>query len=166
VPLRDAAAVNATRYAIGDALKTLGLPVSLWSGGRTKMNRTAQGYRKDHWVDAACVGEAGAQVEIGRAFRAVTVKAIGRGSHQVRHSDAHGFARGRAKRVKEVQGFRSGDLVRLVQPCGKHRGVYVGVVAVRERGDFDVHTAGGKVTAPSSRFTLLQRADGYEWLVA
>src|SRR5664279_1256938 len=33
VPLKDAAAVNATRYAIGAALKTLGLPVSFWSGG-------------------------------------------------------------------------------------------------------------------------------------
>ena len=30
--LKDAAAVNATRYAIGVALKTLGLPVFFWSG--------------------------------------------------------------------------------------------------------------------------------------
>ena len=35
-PLSDAAAVNATRYAIGNALKELGLPVTFWSGGRTK----------------------------------------------------------------------------------------------------------------------------------
>jgi len=29
-PLKDAAAVNATRYAIGHSLKRLELPVSLW----------------------------------------------------------------------------------------------------------------------------------------
>jgi len=53
-PLRDAAAINAIRYAIGDVLKKFGLPVSFWSGGRTKYNRTKQGYAKDHWIDAAC----------------------------------------------------------------------------------------------------------------
>ena len=42
-PLRDAAAVNATRYAIGKVLKSLGLPVGFWSGGRTKYNRVQPG---------------------------------------------------------------------------------------------------------------------------
>ncbi len=32
-PLRDAAAVNATRYAVGDAVKGMGLPTSFCSGG-------------------------------------------------------------------------------------------------------------------------------------
>ncbi|WP_419613938.1 RNA-guided endonuclease IscB, partial [Thiolapillus sp.] len=45
--LRDAAAVNATRYATGRALQTLGLPTTFWSGGRTKKNRSDQGYAKD-----------------------------------------------------------------------------------------------------------------------
>jgi len=58
-PLKDAAAVNATRYAIGAALKTLWLPISFWSGGRTKFNRTQQCYPKAHWIDATCVGESG-----------------------------------------------------------------------------------------------------------
>ncbi len=51
--LKDTAAVNATRYAIGNALKQFGLPVSFWSSGRTKFNRTQQKYPKDHWIDAA-----------------------------------------------------------------------------------------------------------------
>jgi 5-methylcytosine-specific restriction endonuclease McrA len=86
-PLKDAAAVNATRYAIGTALQSLGLPTTFWSGGRTKMNRVTQGYEKDHWLDAACVGEHGAQVCI-RAVSPLKMKATGRGSRQVVRSDA------------------------------------------------------------------------------
>ncbi|WP_238985450.1 RNA-guided endonuclease IscB [Nitrosococcus halophilus] len=55
-PLKDAAAVNATRYAIGHAIQSVGLPTSFWSGGRTKRNRLSQGYSKDYWIDASCVG--------------------------------------------------------------------------------------------------------------
>ena len=45
-PLKDAAVMNAIRYAIGDALKLLGLPISFYTGCRTKMNRIKQGYPK------------------------------------------------------------------------------------------------------------------------
>ena len=34
-PLKDAAIMNAIRYAIGNALKLLGLPISFYTGGRT-----------------------------------------------------------------------------------------------------------------------------------
>ncbi|MEN8215947.1 MAG: HNH endonuclease [Pseudomonadota bacterium] len=52
--LKDAAAVNATRYAIGNVLKDIGRPITFSSGGRTKFNRLKLGYKKDHWIDAAC----------------------------------------------------------------------------------------------------------------
>ena len=45
-PLKDAAAVNATRWALTNALKTTGLPLELSSGGRTKFNRMALGVPK------------------------------------------------------------------------------------------------------------------------
>lgn len=166
-PLRDAAALNAIRYRIGDELKTLGLPVGFWSGGRTKMNRVDQGYGKDRWIDAACVGESGAKVFVPNGLCPLTITARGRGSRQMCLADRYGFPRTRAKRVKRVFGFQTGDLVRLAQPSGKHKGVYTGVVSVRERGDFDiaVQTAHGKIkiTAPHHRFTLLQRDDGYAY---
>jgi len=41
VPLKDAAAVNATRYATGNVLKDFGLPITFSTGGRTKFNRTS-----------------------------------------------------------------------------------------------------------------------------
>ena len=164
-PLKDTAAVNATRYAIGDALKAMGLPVSFWSGGRTKFNRTNQGYPKDHWIDAACVGESGAAVQIDATTRPLTITAMGRGQRQVVRSDRYGFPRGRAGTVKRVHGFQTGDLVTLNQPRGTYAGVHVGRLAgIRATGQLDIKTQeGAKITAPWSRFTLVQRSDGYAY---
>lgn len=55
-PLKDAAAVNSTRWALFNRLKETGLPVSTGSGGQTKFNRVRLGLPKTHWLDAACVG--------------------------------------------------------------------------------------------------------------
>ncbi|MHB8544091.1 MAG: RNA-guided endonuclease IscB [Leptospirales bacterium] len=55
-PLRDASAVNATRWALFQVLKQTGLPVETGSGGRTKWNRIRFGLSKTHALDAACVG--------------------------------------------------------------------------------------------------------------
>src|SRR5258708_4023150 len=55
-PLKDAAAVNATRWALYEQLQILGLPVECGTGGRTKFNRVTRGLEKTHWSDAACVG--------------------------------------------------------------------------------------------------------------
>jgi 5-methylcytosine-specific restriction endonuclease McrA len=56
-PLKDAAAVNSTRWALFNRLRTTGLPVSTGSGGLTKFNRTRLNIPKSHWLDAACVGK-------------------------------------------------------------------------------------------------------------
>ena len=46
-PLKDAAAVNATRFKVVEALQELGLPIGTWSGGRTRWNRARFGHRED-----------------------------------------------------------------------------------------------------------------------
>jgi len=56
-PLKDAAAVNATRWALFDRLKGIGLVVETGSGGLTKFNRAQRGLPKAHWIDAARVGK-------------------------------------------------------------------------------------------------------------
>jgi hypothetical protein len=109
-PLKDAAAVNATRYAIGHAIRAFGLPTAFWSGGRTKCNRTQQGYPKDHFIDAACVGESGASVMINADIKPLLIKATGRGTRQTVRTDKFGFPRNKAGRVKRVHGFSTGDL--------------------------------------------------------
>ena len=163
-PLRDAAAVNATRYAIGSELKAYGLPISFWSGGRTKMNRVAQSYAKDHWTDAVCVGETGASVHIPEGLKPLRIKAIGRGQRQVVRTDQYGFPRGKAGRIKRVFGFQMGDLVNLVQPRGKYAGTYMGRLAsIRKTGILDIKMSTGKISASWKHFTLIQQMDGYAY---
>lgn len=161
-PLRDVAAVNASRYVIGSMLKGFGLPVSFWSGGRTKYNRIKQGYSKTHWIDAACVGEVGDNVHIPE-IRSLQAKAMGHGSRVFCRPDKHGFPRQKPKqRSKTVKGFRTGDLVKAVVDQGKKAGKYTGRVAIRTRGSFNIKTEGGIVTDVAWRYcSLLQRADGY-----
>ena len=162
-PLADAAAMNATRYAIGEAMKTLGLPVSFWSGGRTRWNRTNQGYPKDHWVDAACVGERGAAVRIPAGLVPLQIRATGRGHRRVHGNDRFGFPRGAPRTAKRVAGFQTGDLARLTCTKGKSAGVHVGRIAsIRARGWFVL----GGHDRPAREFQLLQRADGYDYTTA
>ncbi|CAK0772951.1 hypothetical protein CCP3SC1_60007 [Gammaproteobacteria bacterium] len=163
-PLRDAAAVNSARYALGNEIKAWGLPTSFWSGGRTKLNRVTQGYAKDHWIDAACVGETGAAVVIPPGLVPLQIKATGRGTHQTVKTDKFGFPRGGAGRCKRVFGFQTGDLVRLSQPSGKYAGDHPGRLAgIRTTGYFDIRSGDAKITARHQNFTLLQRSDGYEY---
>ena len=55
-PLRDAAAVNTTHWALYQRLQSLGLPLECGSGGLTKYNRSVRQLPKIHWLDAACTG--------------------------------------------------------------------------------------------------------------
>lgn len=163
-PLRDAAAVNSARHALGNEIKAWGLRTSFWSGGRTKFNRTAQGYAKDHFIDAACCGETGAAVFIPAGFTPLEVKATGRGSHQTVRTDKHEFPRSGAGRCKRVSGFQTVDLVRLVQSSGKYAGIHTGRLAgVRADGRFDIKVKNAKITSGHKNFTLIQRGDGYEY---
>jgi len=74
-PLKDAAAVNITRWALYHRLETTGLPLEVGTGGRTKFNRTTQGYAKTHWLDATCVGESGEKVYITASDAPLLIKA-------------------------------------------------------------------------------------------
>lgn len=51
--------------------------------------------------------------------------------------------------------------MKLIQPSGKYQGIHEGTLAVRASGTFDVTTMQGKkISAPHTRFTLIQRFDG------
>jgi 5-methylcytosine-specific restriction endonuclease McrA len=163
-PLKDAAVMNSARLAIVKALETLGVPVITSTGGRTKYNRTKQGYAKSHWADAACVGSSGRYVNLNKVIQVTKIQAKGRGSRQMCLSDKFGFPRTAAKTVKRVHGFQTGDRVRLVQTKGKYKGTHEGVVAVRADGQFDIITQDKlKITAPHTRFTRLARFNGYAY---
>jgi len=159
-PLRDASAVNSTRWALYQTLKQTGLPVEVGTGGRTKFNRRRLSIPKTHALDAACVGE----VEIVEGWNVPTlaIKATGRGSYKRTRLTKHGFPRGYLMRQKQVQGFQTGDMVRAVVPAGTKAGTWLGRVAVRKTGSFNIQTPGGAIQGISYRHcTLIQRADGY-----
>lgn len=139
-------------------------PVAFGTGGRTKFNRTRQGYPKDHWIDAACVGESGERVTIRDGFKPLGIAAKGRGKRQVVSTDKYGFPRGKAGRAKRIHGFTTGDLVKLVQPTGKYAGTYVGRLAsIRASGYFEFKTASGRISTNWKNYTVVQRGDGYDY---
>ena len=163
-PLQDAAAVNATRWALFNVLKATGLPVETGSGGRTKYNRTRLDIPKTHALDAACVGGVDQVHDWNRPVLAI--KATGRGSYCRTRTFKNGFPRGFLMRQKRVHGFQTGDWVRAEVPTGKKAGVHLGRVAIRRTGSFNVQTPGGTVAGLSYRHCrVLQRADGYGYYV-
>lgn len=169
-PLKDAAAVNSTRWKLYHSLKGTGLPVTVGTGGQTKFNRSQQGIPKTHWLDAACVGET-PELEIC-STQPLQIKAMGHGCRQIIHVDKYGFPRRNAKGqlvrksalVKVVKGFKTGDIVRAIVPSGKKSGTYFGRVAVRSSGSFNIKTLGETIQGISHRHcTFAQKKDGYSY---
>ncbi len=163
--LSDAAAVNSTRLALRERLCGLGVVLEVGSGGQTKYNRSRQGYRKTHWLDAVCVGASGEKVCVAFAQEVLEIRAMGRGSRQMCRMDQYGFPRTGAKaKEKKVHGFQTGDMVEAVVPKGKKAGRYVGRVAVRSTGSFNINTRSGTTQGISYKYCrLLQHTDGYAY---
>ena len=162
--LKDAAAVNTTRLAIGKALAPLGKPLSHHSGGQTKYNRRMQDLPKEHWLDAACVGDEGIALTIPNGISILEITATGRGCRQTCLVDRFGFPRSLAKKKKRVFGFQTGDLVSAIVPSGKKQGRYRGCVAVRATGNFNIQTSSGVVQGIQAKHCrLAQRKDGYSY---
>ncbi len=161
-PLRDAAAINSTRWAFYRRLSDTGLPVELSTGGRTKYHRSRLGVPKAHALDAANVGETSALLDW--RVPTLTIRASGRGTYQRTRPTKHGFPRGILTRTKRVHGFQTGDHVRASVPSGKRAGVHEGRVAVRASGSFNIQSANGTAQGIHHRHcALLQRADGYAY---
>ena len=156
-PLKDASAVNSTRWALFNQLKASGLAVEVASGGRTKFNRVLLNIPKTHALDAVCVGKVEAVADWNKPT--LSIKSTGRGCYQRTRLNAHGFPRGYLMRKKNVQGFQTGDMVKAVVPKGKRKGNYFGRVQVRSNGNFNIQ---GVVSDVSHRHCrLIQRGDGY-----
>ncbi|HAX74398.1 MAG TPA: HNH endonuclease [Cyanobacteria bacterium UBA11372] len=159
-PLKDAAAVNSTRWSLFNRLKQSGLPVVTGSGGLTKFNRTRLELPKAHWLDAACAG----QVEFIELVtnQPLQIKATGHGTRQMCRTDKFGFPSRYVPRFKFVQGFQTGDIVKAVVATGKKVGEYVGRVAVRSTGSFNISDPSGLVQGISHKYCKpIQRKDGY-----
>jgi 5-methylcytosine-specific restriction endonuclease McrA len=157
-PLKDAAAINATRWELSQRLQGTGLPIEWGSGGRTKFNRTRLGFPKAHWLDAACVGPSTPEHLDAGGVRPLSIKACGHGRRNRCWTDRHGFPIRHAPRKKSDRGFRTGDLVEAIIPSGVHRGRHIGRVAIRFGRNFQV----GAASVHPRHLRKLHHADGYD----
>lgn len=160
-PLKDAAAVNSTRWALFSRLKKTGLPVLTGSGGMTKFNRTRLQLPKTHWLDAACVGQLESLSVL--TSKPLLIKATGHGTRQMCRTDKFGFPSRYVPRNKFVKGFQTGDIVKAVVTNGKKIGEYVGRVAVRTTGSFNI-SASELVQGISHKYCkIVHHKDGYSY---
>ncbi|NNN12386.1 MAG: HNH endonuclease [Acidimicrobiaceae bacterium] len=158
-PLKDAAAVNPTRWALCRALQATGSPVCTGTGGQTKWNRHQFRSSKSHSLIAICVGQVNRVVPY--PSRVIITKTTGRGTHSRTSSAKSGFPRLSPPRTKPVQGFQTGDLVLAVVLTDKKAGIHLGRVAVRKSGSCDISTVSHTVQGIGyCRCVLLQRSDG------
>jgi 5-methylcytosine-specific restriction endonuclease McrA len=162
-PLADAASVNTTRLALLFVLKATGLPVETGSGGLTKFNRSQQKLEKMHWIDADCVGQLTPILNI-KGVKPLLITANGHGTRQSCRTDKYGFPSRYVPRVKFVHGFQTGDIVKAVVTKGKKIGAYIGRVAVRTSGSFNISTVPGLIQGISYKYCKsIHKKDGYEY---
>ena len=162
--LRDAAAMNSVRWHLYHALCSLGLLVETGTGGRTKYNRNLQNLPKAHWLDAACVGASTPSQLMVNHVNPLLIKAIGHGSRQMCRVDKYGFPRTSAKSAKKCFGFQTGDIICARVPHGKKKGKYLGKVAIRTSGSFNIVTPSKTVQGISYRFCkIISAAHGYSF---
>lgn len=154
-PLKDAAAMNATRWALYERLQALGLPVECGSGGLTKFNRTTRNFPKSHWLDASNVGKSTPDVLSVKGVTPLFITATGYGNRHMCQTDKYGFPKQHKTRHKNFLGYRTGDMVKAVTP----KGTFQGRIVVRQRPSFIL----GKVGIHPKYMCRLQRADGYRY---
>ena len=164
-PLKDAAAVNVTRWALYQRLVATGLSVETGSGGRTQWNRRQRGIPKTHWLDAACVGASTPTRLRYKRLMPLAITAMGRPSRQMCRTNACGFPDKAPKATSCIGGFRTGDIVRAIVPASStNAGTYVGRIAIRATGSCNLKTATETIQGIHVRYcSPLHRGDGYAY---
>lgn len=162
-PLKDAAAVNATRWKLFETLKATELPVTTGTGGQTKFNRTRLGLPKAHWIDAACVG-------ITESLKILTsktlkVRATGQGGRQRCQTDKLGYPQ-KYRPLRPIHGFCTGDIVKTVIPKGVNAGTYIARLCPYSNGNGEIYPTSGKKRIGIKLEYIekpIHRKDGYSY---
>lgn len=164
ISLKDAAAVNTTRWILFERLKMTGLPIEIGSGGLTKFNRVKRNLLKEHWIDAACVGKSTPKTLKICKIKPLKIRACGHGKRQMCCVDKYGFPRTSAKYQKTIKGFQTGDIIKCVVTKGKKTGVYIGRIAIRMSGYFNIATNKGIIQGINHKFCRkIHGCDGYAY---
>lgn len=159
-PLKDAASVNATRWALFNVLKQFGFPVKTGTGGQTKFNRIRFELPKTHWIDAACVG-------VVETIKLVTtkilkVKVTGFGGRQRCQTDKFGYPQ-KHRPLRPILGFCTGDIVRADVPKGKYAGTFTARVCPMSHGYGEFVINKKRRSIKLDYLTPVHRKDGYDY---
>lgn len=124
-----------------------------------------QGLDKAHWIDAACVGASTPNALLIDRVHPLRISATSYGNRQMCLMGKQGFPRTKPKQAKVVNGFQTGDMVKAIVTKGVKVGTYVGRVAVRATGWFNVTTKAHRTVEGISyrACTLLHSTDGYSY---
>ncbi|MEM7556006.1 MAG: RNA-guided endonuclease IscB [Cyanobacteria bacterium P01_A01_bin.84] len=160
-PLLDAAAVNATRNKLVKVLSNL-LPTKTATGAQTKYNRTRLKLEKQHWIDAVCVGDVNNLKLLTN--QPLKIKCNGHGTRQMCRTDKYGFPSRYVPRLKFVKGFQTGDIVKATVTSGKKVGEYIGRIATRSTGSFNISIREKLVQGISYKYCkTIHKKDGYSY---
>ncbi|WP_434475185.1 RNA-guided endonuclease IscB [Fervidobacterium islandicum] len=163
---KQPAFMNSIRSYLRKSLSSFGIPAEYGTGALTKANRIRLGLPKKHYFDACCVGEStSSEIRITQSYVQIW-HAVGRGTRQMCNTDKFGFPRGHRQRRKKHFGFQTGDIVKAIVPRGKYAGTWVGAVAVRGSGFFDIKDTNGKRICQGISYKyckLIQIADGWQY---
>ncbi|NEO00972.1 MAG: HNH endonuclease [Moorea sp. SIO1F2] len=152
-PLKDAAAVNATRQKLVKVLRAIKSVVT-GTGAQTKYNRTKLGFPKEHWIDAACVGDI--EPLWLRTNQPLLVTCKGQGGRQKAALNKYGYPI-RHNPLKPIKGWCSGDIAKNVL-TGEF-----GRVNPRSKSNSFNYTVPGKkaVSLHVKNLTKVHKKDGY-----
>ena len=158
---KDAAIVQSARNYMVKEITKLVPATTTYDAWMTKYNRDGLGLPKEHYYDALSVGEIPASFNF-LIDKILQISAKGRGSRQMCRVDRYGFPRTSAKASKSVRGFQTGDIVKAIVPKGLKKGVYLGKVAVRSSGQFNIQTKAKTIQGIGFEYChVVQRCDGY-----
>ncbi len=152
--LKAPSVLNRLNIKLIEFLEFLGKPYYISDGITTSHNRKFLGLKKEHWIDALCVGEI--YDKIIYPSYGLYIKAEGRGNRQIVRNDKYGFPRFHLSRNRHHFGFRSGDMVRT------NDGI-IGKVVCRSRGQFDVKTKNGTIYRKYTECEVIFKRDGYSY---
>ena len=160
---RYAAIVQSARNYMVKEITKLVSDTTTYDAWLTKYNRDELALPKEHYYDALSVGEIPTKFNFF-TDKILQISAKGRGSRQMCLMNKFGFPRTSPKGSKLVEGFQTGDIVKAIVPTGLKKGEYLGRVAVRSRGYFNIQTKTQVVQGIGFEYChIIQRSDGYSY---
>lgn len=159
---KDAAIVQIARNYMVKEITKLVSNTTTYDAWLTKYNRDSLGLPKQHYYDALSVGNVANYKFL--TDKILIISAKGRGSRQMCSMNKYGFPRTSAKASKSVNGFQTGDIVKAIVTKGSKQGEYLGKVAVRSSGYFDIQTKTKTIQGVGFEYChIVQRSNGYSY---